>query len=381
MNQYDAKLIQETNAYSCIECGKCTGACPVARYSSTFSPRQILTGSIHNSHPDAFRKADLWSCLTCKRCDEVCPSDIKYIDFIHLIRQFQGIENREGTCSHGGILESISKIMMAPDLKQQRLDGLNGNLQISQNSEYLYFMGCLPYFEVLFEDINVEAMKIARNTIKILNYFDIKPQVLSDEKCCGHDSYWNGDIQTFHKLGLANIDQINKAKVKKIITSCPECYRTLKIDYPKNFGRQEYEVFHISEFLSEIIADKKPVLKSEPQKVTFQDPCRLGRHMNIYEQPRETLRSISGVDLVEMGHHHKRSICCGVTGWMNCSQVSKQIQANRLGEAKVTGADILVTACAKCQIHFNCALNDQNLGKEMPFQIKDLTEVVGESLT
>ena len=115
--------------------------------------------------------------------------------------------------------------------------------------------------------------------------------------------------------------------------------------------------------------------------MTFQDPCRLGRHMNIYEQPRETLRSISGVDLVEMGHHHKRSICCGVTGWMNCSQVSKQIQANRLGEAKATGADILVTACAKCQIHFNCALNDQNLGKEMPFQIKDLTEVVGESLT
>jgi Fe-S oxidoreductase len=197
--QYDAKLIQETNAYSCLECGKCTGTCPVARYSSTFSPRQILTGSLHNSHPDIFPKSDLWSCLTCKRCDEVCPSDIKYIDFIHLIRQFQGIENREGTCSHGGILDSISKIMMAPNLKQQRLDGLNGSLQISQNSEYLYFMGCLPYFEVLFEDVNVEAMKIARNTIKILNYFDIKPQVLSDEKCCGHDSYWNGDIQTSYQ--------------------------------------------------------------------------------------------------------------------------------------------------------------------------------------
>jgi len=379
--QFDAKLIRETNAYSCIECGKCTGTCPVARYSKTFSPRQILTGSIHNSHPEAFNRADLWSCLTCKRCDEVCPSDIKYIDFIHLIRQFQGIENREGTCSHGGILESISKIMMAPNLKQQRLDGLNGNLQISQNSEYMYFMGCLPYFEVLFEDINVEAMNIARNTVKILNYFDIKPQVLTDEKCCGHDSYWNGDIQTFQKLGLANIDQFSKAKVKKIITSCPECYRTLKVDYPKNFGRQDFEVFHISEFLANVISDKKPVLKSDSQKMTFQDPCRLGRHMNIYEQPRETLKSISGVELIEMAHHHKRSICCGVSGWMNCSQVSKQIQTDRLGEAKATGADILVTTCAKCQIHFNCAFKDQKLGEEMSFQVKDLTEVVGESLT
>ena len=379
--QYDTKLIQETNAYSCLECGKCTGTCPVARYSSTFSPRQILSGSLHNSHPSIFPKSDLWSCLTCKRCDEVCPSDIKYIDFIHLIRQFQGIENREGTCSHGGILESIAKIMISSDLKQNRLDGLNGNLKTSQDSEYLYFMGCLPYFEVLFENINVQAMNIAKNTIKILNYFDIKPQVLPDEKCCGHDSYWNGDIQTFQNLGLANIDQIKKANVKKVITSCPECYRTLKVDYPKNFGRQEFEVFHISEFLSEMIADKKPVLKGESQRVTFQDPCRLGRHMNIYEQPRETLKSISGVDLVEMGHHHKRSICCGVSGWMNCSQVSKQIQVNRLGEAKSTGADILVTSCAKCQIHFNCALKDPKLDVEMPFQVMDLTEIVGESLT
>ena len=379
--QYDTKLIQETNAYNCLECGKCTGACPVSRYSSTFSPRQILTGSLHNTHPDIFPKSDLWSCLTCKRCDEVCPSDIKYIDFIHLIRQFQGIENREGTCSHGGILESISKIMMAPNLKQQRLDGLNGALQTSRDSEYLYFMGCLQYFDILFEDINVEAMNIARNTVKILNYFDIKPQVLPDEKCCGHDSYWNCDIQTFQKLAMANIDQIKKANVKKVITSCPECYRTLKIDYPKYFGRQDFEVFHVSEFLSEIISDKKPELKGESQKVTFQDPCRLGRHMNIYDQPREVLGKISGVELVEMGHHHKRSICCGVSGWMNCSQISKQIQANRLAEAKATGADLLVTSCAKCQIHFNCALKDPKLGGERPFQIKDLTEVVGESLS
>jgi Fe-S oxidoreductase len=379
--QYDAKLIRETNAFSCLECGKCTGTCPVARYSKTFSPRQILTGSIHNSHPEAFNKADLWSCLTCKRCDDVCPSDINYIDFIQLIRQFQGIENREGTCSHGGIMESISKIMMAPNLNQKRLDGLNSNLQISQNSDYMYFMGCLPYFDILFEDINVEAMNIARNTIKILNYFDIKPQVLPDEKCCGHDSYWNGDIQTFQNLGLANIDQIKKANVKKVITSCPECYRTLKVDYPKHFGRQEFDVFHISEFLSEMISDKNPVLKGESQRVTFQDPCRLGRHMNIYEQPRETLKSISGIDLVEMGHHHKRSICCGVSGWMNCSQVSKQIQVNRLGEAKSTGADILVTSCAKCQIHFNCALKDPKLGEEISIQVLDLTQIVGEALT
>jgi len=225
-----------------------------------------------------------------------------------------------------------------------------------------------------------DSQNIARNTVQILNYFDIKPQVLADEKCCGHDSYWNGDLKTFQSLATANIEQIKKSKAKKIITSCPECYRTLAIDYPRFFGAQEYEVYHISEFLSDIISKKKPQLKSVEQNVTFQDPCRLGRHMNVYQQPRDVLQSIVGTNLIEMGHHHKRSICCGVSGWMNCSQVSKQIQSNRLLEAQATGANILVTSCAKCKIHFQCALQDEKLKQEISFQIKDLTEIIGDSL-
>jgi len=379
--QIDIKKIQETNAYSCLECGKCTGTCPVSRYSNTFSPRQILTGSLHNTHPAAFSSTDLWSCLTCKRCDEVCPSDIRYVDFIQLVRQFKGIENREGTCSHGGILESISRIMMVPELKQNRLDGLNGDFQTSTDSDVLYFMGCLPYFEVIFSDLDTNPMAIARNTLKILNYFGIKPQLLADEKCCGHDAYWNGDIKTFESLALTNLKQIEKSGAKKIITSCPECYRTLKIDYPKYFGRQKYEVSHISEFLSDSISSKKPNLKHDPLRVTFQDPCRLGRHLGVYEPPRTVLNAVSGVEMFEMGHHHKRSICCGVSGWMNCSQVSKQIQTNRLKEAKSSGADVLVTSCAKCQIHFNCAMKDDQLKNEISIEIKDLVEVIGESLS
>jgi len=378
--EIDIKKIQETNAYSCLECGKCTGSCPVSRYSQTFSPRQILTGSLRNTHPAAFSMTDLWSCLTCKRCDEVCPSDIRYTDFIHLVRQFKGIENREGTCSHGGILESISKIMMVPELKQNRLSELNGDSQTSTDSDFLYFMGCLPYFEVIFSDLDMNAMSIARNTLKILNYFKIKPQLLADEKCCGHDVYWNGDIKTFESLALANLKQIEKSGAKNIITSCPECYRTLKVEYPKYFGKQKYDVMHISEFLSNSISSQKPNLKHDPLRVTFQDPCRLGRHLGVYEPPRQVLNAVSGIDLVEMGHHHKRAICCGVSGWMNCSQVSKQIQTNRLQEATSSGAEVLVTSCAKCQIHFKCAMKDDRSDKEAPIHIKDLTEVVADSL-
>lgn len=379
--EIDVKRVQETNAFSCLECGKCTGTCPVARFSQNFSPRQILTRSIHqNSHPQAFDISGLWSCLTCMRCDEICPSEIKYSDLILMLRQFTGIENREGTCSHGGILESIARIMTAPNLKQQRLEWLTKEFQTSSDSEYLYFMGCLPYFDALFSSIDVQSLNIARSTLKILNYFDIKPQMLADEKCCGHDLYWNGDIKNYTKLAKANIEAIKQSSAKKIVTACPECYRTLKIDYNKNFGIQDYEVYHISEFLDQQLDGKNHRIKTDEQKITFQDPCRLGRHLNIYESPRNAMSHLTGLELKEMAHHHKRSICCGVSGWMNCSQISKWIQTQRLTEARATGAETMVTACAKCQIHFKCAMQDEKLNLDIGIKIKDLTEVFAENL-
>ena len=379
--EIDVKRVQETNAFSCLECGKCTGTCPVSRYSQTFSPRQILTRSIHqNSHPQALEVNGLWSCLTCMRCDEICPSEIKYSDLILMLRQFRGIENRDGTCSHGGILESIAKIMTTPNLKQQRLDWLTKEYQTSSDGEYLYFMGCLPYFDALFSSIDVQSLNIARSTMKILNYFDIKPQLLADEKCCGHDLYWNGDINNFTKLAKSNIKAIKQSGAKKIVTACPECYRTLKVDYQNNFGSQEYEVFHISEFIDKQLDGKNHKIKTDEQKITFQDPCRLGRHLNIYEAPRNVLSHLTGFEMKEMAHHHKRSICCGVSGWMNCSQISKQIQSQRLGEAKSTGAETLITACAKCQVHFKCAMKDEKLNLDVGIDVKDLTEVFAENL-
>ncbi len=378
--QIDIKQIRETNAFSCLECGKCTGICPVSRYSNTFSPRQILNKSLYNNHPGAFKNADLWSCLTCQRCDEICPSDIKYIEFIQLIRQFVGINNREGTCSHGGILESISQIMTAKNLEQKRLDWMDNSYQTSSNSEYLYFMGCLPYFDVLFSEIGVKSLNIARSTLQILNYYDIKPQILTNEKCCGHDFYWNGDLNGFKNLAESNLEQIYNSGAKTIITACPECYRTLEVDYPRFFGTQPYQVMHISEFLMEKLNSEKIKVKSDGLKVTYQDPCRLGRHLGIYVAPRQVLQNLSGLEFQEMAHSGNRAICCGVSGWMNCSRVSKQIQEQRLQEAKITGADTLITSCPKCQIHLQCAMLDKQLNQEVDLQIKDLTEVLAENL-
>jgi len=313
-------------------------------------------------------------------CDEICPSSIKYSDLTQILKQTAGMDKMEGTCSHGGILQSISRIMTYPDLKQNRLDWLTKEYKTSKDSEYLYFTGCLPYFDALFTDIHVESVNIARSTMKILNYFDIKPQVLANEKCCGHDFYWNGDQETFKKLAEANIEMIKQSGAKKIITACPECYRTLKIEYGNLFGNLPYEVEHISEFLANKLEENQIDISSDSMKLTYQDPCRLSRHLGIYDAPRTCLNHLAGVEYNEMAHHHHRSICCGVSGWINCSAVSKQIQTERLFEAEATGADTLVTACPKCQIHFSCALHDQKLGDQISLKIKDITEVFAENL-
>ena len=377
--QVDLTQIQDTKALYCLECGKCTGTCPVAVNSDTFSPRRITAHASYNSHPSAFLEDNIFACLTCKQCDEICPSDIKIIDLMRVLRQQLEPEKREESCSHGGILESICRIMTAPSLTQNRTDWLNGELKTSQNSEWLYFVGCLPYFDTLFADLKVDTLNIAKSSVKILNYFDIKPQVLANEKCCGHDMFWNGDMETFELLARSNLELFEKSGAKNILTSCPECYRTLKLEYPKYFGKQKYTVYHISEFLEEKLEDKK-IIKADTHKATFHDPCRLGRHMGIYDAPRNVLNRMDNIELVEMRHNRKRATCCGVSGWKNCSQVSKKIQKNRLKEAQATGAEIMITSCAKCKIHFTCALQDESLRAEVSFQIKDLAEVVAEQL-
>ena len=175
---------------------------------------------------------------------------------------------------------------------------------------------------------------------------------------------------------------LKAAKAKRIITACPECARTLKIDYPEIVGDHGLEVIHFTELLAEKDKYLEPGEGTIPNGeilVTFQDPCRLGRHLGIYDAPRKVIADVN-MKLVEMERTRKASLCCGTTCWTSCGQVSKNIQTERLIEAKSTGAELLVTACVKCQIHFRCAQNDPVLGEEIDIDIRDLATLVAERL-
>ncbi len=355
MNLIDA--IKKSRAYLCLECGKCTGSCPVSRFNRGFSPRAILNKSIRSKNIDLLKDKNIWSCLTCKLCDERCPAEIDYINLTLAIRSEAQKSGEEALCSHGGTAQSIMRIMTSADLVTRRMDGIDKNLRTTDSGEILFFVGCSPYFDVLFSDIGVSSVRAANATIKLLNHLNIDPVVLAQERCCGHDLLWAGDFQNFKKLAEFNINLFKKSGVKKIVFSCPECYRTLKIDYAKFFNFN-VEMMHISEFLARELDEKKLNLKEMERIVTFQDPCRLGRHLGIYEEPRKILNTIPKLRVNEMPRSKKQAVCCGVSAWMNCSTYSKQIQLMRLKEAKETGADLLVLACPKCEIHFNCAMKE-----------------------
>jgi len=376
-------IIKETKTYYCLECGKCTSLCPVSRHNSNFSPRFMLERALMGFGDELIHDRELFSCLTCYACSNLCPSDVDYPVFTQKVRNLASGEGEHGDCAHSGTLLSLMRLMSRPDIRQRRLDWLDG-CHISEKSEVLYFAGCAPYFEPVFEDIEVSPVNIARNSIKVLNALGIEPMVLPNERCCGHDLLWTGDVEMFKKLAQLNAQMIKESGAKKIVFSCPEGYRTFKIDYPQ-YVELDCELMHITELLAQNLSTLSLRAKQsnpEVKRVTYQDPCRPGRHLGIYEPPREIIKAIPGIKLTEMEHSGDESICCGTSAWTNCGSYSKQIRVERLLEAKATGAEVLVTACPKCQIHFKCAMVDKGAekGTDIEMKVMDIVTLVADAL-
>jgi Fe-S oxidoreductase len=301
---------------------------------------------------------------------------VRYTEFIRAVRENALKIGERGTCAHGGIISSIMRIM-TKDITQNRLGWISEDLKTSKNGEFLYFVGCLPYFDRIFEDIGANSLDIAKSTIKILNHVGITPVVMGNERCCGHDFLWTGDTEKFEKLAKLNVDMIKNTGAKKVIFSCPECYRTFKFDYPDHIGGLNFEVIHISEFLTELIEEGKIEFGEVERKVTYHDSCRLGRHLGIYDPPREIITSIPGIKLVEMDRNRSNAVCCGTSAWTNCDMISEEMQMERLKEAKESGADTLITTCPKCQIHFKCGMSRR---QDAEIEIEDLSILVANAI-
>ncbi|UCF94227.1 MAG: (Fe-S)-binding protein, partial [Desulfobacterales bacterium] len=368
--------IQQNRVWYCQECGKCSAVCPITRGPTpTYTSPRLLVEKALGGRTEAVRNDPLfWSCLTCKLCSELCPSDVYFSDFIREARILARAEGQRGECAHGEVIQIWGRMMTAPELRQQRRDWLDGSLKVTDDAETLYFSGCLPYYDTLFKSLGAEGVAIARAAVKILNHLGIAPQVMVNERCCGHDQLWEGDLETFRALAQLNLELLRATGAKRIVTTCPECALTLAREYPRLVGHHGMQVWTLPQFLARESAHGRLAVDAPRRKirVTYQDPCRLGRYLNAYDEPRALMRAL-GLDLVEMDRTRTTSLCCGTSGWTACGRVNKSIQVERLQEAVGTGAELLVTACVKCQIHFKCAQQDALQGDKIAIQIQDLT--------
>lgn len=373
-------LIKRTNALACEECDCCTRICPISRISKDFSPRALLTQTIREDFDAIFRDYNLWNCLTCKRCEPVCQANIHFIELIQILRRGAKDAGFKGVCSHAGAMELLQQIMVSKDLKQDRLEWVTKDMKIADKGEILYFVGCAPYLDTFFSDLKLDILDAAKSSVKLLNKLGITPVVMADERCCGHDLFWNGDMINFKVLAKFNLEAIKNTGAKTILFSCAECLSAFKQLYPQHVSGVNAELKHMSQFLAEKVNTGELKLSPLEKKVTFHDPCRLGRHLKIYDEPRLLLRSGDSENFREMRHNKKRSLCCGVSAWMNCDITSRALQVQRLKQAKDIKTDIMAVACAKCQIHFVCTMKKQAVKEDFGFEIRDISSIVLERL-
>ncbi len=356
---------------ACYQCGTCSGVCPEAIVKPGFLPRKMVYEIITGHTDREIKSGDSWACLTCGRCQAVCPMKVDFLEMVKETRK----AGQNGVCrlAHENTL-GFYKIMKDSKITPKRKEFLADDVKTDPNSDVLYFMGCTTYLDVIFkDDVGFEGMDIADNTIRLLNAVGIKPAVLDEEKCCGHDQLWRGQTGLFEEFAKQNAKFLKKYKT--IVTSCPECCRTLKEDY-KNMG-MDLDVKHVSEFLADNPARLKG--KGSGTTVTFHDSCRLGRYMNVYDPPRELLKA-AGFEIKEMVKNRDEALCCGVSAFANCTSENKEIRRQKMRDAVETGADVLVTPCPKCQIHLKCLQHDKSEPDDYNIKIVDLSTVLMENL-
>ena len=382
---------------ACTRCGRCQDNCPANISGKALSPKtlvQNLKDHMYEVYPypfwpkpkeprrdminDVITQEVVWDCTTCRACMEACPVFIEHIDKIIDMRRNLALERAEFPESAQGALQSLgTRGHPWRGTTATRTDWIAG-LDVKVLSEkpdidILYWVGCTA----ALEDRN---MKVAIATAKVLQAARVNFGILGvEETCCGDPARRMGDEYLYQTLCQKNIETLKKYNVKKIVTSCPHCFNTLKNEYPQ-FGA-DFEVVHHSQFILDLITQGK--LKGgsiDGIKLAYHDSCYLGRHNDIYKQPRKILDSIGGIRRVELGQHGPKGFCCGGGGghmWME-EPPEKRLNTRRTQEVIDAKANCVATACPYCLSMFEDGIKAKQV--EETVKAMDLSELIIQSM-
>ena len=329
-------------------------------------------------------EAVLWSCTTCGACVNQCPVDIEHIDHIVDMRRNQVMIATEFPTELNGLFKNIENKgnpwgMNAADRNAWiaevdfpvRVFGMEGEEQIPDDVDYLFWVGCAGAFED-------RAKRTTKAVAELLNIAGVQFMVLGEgETCTGDPARRAGNEFLFQMQAMQNVEVLNEIKATKIVVTCPHCLNTLKREYPQVGGH--YEVVHHTELLEDLVrAGRLKAVKSVSGVVTYHDPCYLGRHNDVYRPPRELIAA-SGATKVEMPRHGEKSFCCGAGGarmWME-EKLGTRVNVNRADEAIATGATTIAAACPFCNVMLNDAITaKQQGGQAQGIEVKDVAALL-----
>jgi Fe-S oxidoreductase len=356
----DLTRLVSLQAYSCVECGRCTEHCPAANTGKLLNPKEIVLGVrayLNDLGPASDQpllgkynaQEAVFQCTTCGACEFQCPVGIEHVPILVGLRR--GAVNTgswadsQGTrlflaLEHGSNALGLSAAERDKFIEKQALPLFDGT------QEYCLWLGCMGGYDP-------KGREIVAAFARVMNFLGTNYGVLRKEKCTGDPVRRLGNDLVFQQLAEANLETLAQNKVKKIVSICPHCVRTIQEDW-KEYGTPP-EIEHHSEFLARFV-DKIPPKRSGPEGIVFHDPCYLGRYRNVYDQPR-AVAALAG-ELVEAPRHRERSFCCGAGGGLAFlgEETGERVSHNRAQELVATGAKTIAAACPFCNTMFRDAL-------------------------
>lgn len=372
---------------ACTRCGRCEQGCPAFLTHKSLSPKEInvslrdfLSGKEGKGEKiyeplGPLATETIWSCTTCGYCENQCPVLIEQVSRTVEMRRSLVLEEGRVPVEMRQVLRNLDK-QGNPwgEWSGSRGQWAQGSgvplLKDKGKADLLYWVGCMGSFDE-------RSRKISESMLKLLKASQVDFAILGDEEnCCGDAVRRVGEEYLFQQLARENIKTLEKYGVKKIITACPHCYNTLKNDYSSGMGAQ-FEVQHHSEFVLELIrTGSLPITGELSKAATYHDPCYLGRYNVVYEQPRQVLNCISGLELNEMERHEEKSFCCGAGGghmWMDEGS-GERASHLRAREAMAAGVNTVVTACPFCLT----MMEDGTRSNADEIEVLDLAELVAK---
>ncbi|MEM1984945.1 MAG: heterodisulfide reductase-related iron-sulfur binding cluster [Candidatus Korarchaeum sp.] len=316
---------------------------------------------------------DFYKCTTCGACEEICQTSLDLVDLWETIRGEFVSEGMAPLAHHRRIRELAEKTGNPYGEPQEKRESWIGEFKYENSGDTLYFAGCTASFR---------AIEIAVNTVELFNRIGVRfVYAGKDEYCCGSPFLRTGQKDIAYEFFKRNYKVWVEKGVKRIITSCAGCYRTLLFDYPeiaRDLGYPwDFEVIHTSQLLSKSIEDGRLKLTKLNAKITYHDPCHLGRHAKVYEEPRNVIKAL-GSEFIEMERNKGDSFCCGAGGGVKSQfkELALSIGKMRIKEAERTGADYLVSCCPFCKYHLKDAAKEEGVS----IKVVDIVELVNQSM-